>query len=755
LESQSGDIARWVRLAQAGDADAFGEIVVRFQDMAYACACAYLGDAHLAQDAAQEAFVAAYVDLRAGKLDTAAAFPGWLKTIVRRQCSRLARHRSLPTQPIENAPVEAPGDSPTESEEPPYRAEQQRVAMAALRSLPESYRLVTVLFYFSGYTNERIAEVLGVPLTTVKKRLHDARKKLQQWVVNSMSQNLQQNSPSRDPKFAEKIQRLIQPEALKKSEPLVWSVGMGSDLWEMICAAIAGDLEAIRRLLAKDPALVRAAHDYRTALAFAVRENQLEAAALLIERGADPINSGSPDTLLQIARDRGYAQMEKLLEAALAGTQGTPLTGKSAALIAAIRERDPARVRSLLDASPELLHALDERTNQPIHWAAMTRQLEVIDELHARGADLNAQRRDGARPIQLANGDYHYRGWRDVSKDVTTTPRQVIDHLRLRGADCDICTAAHIGDLNRVRELLDQDPTLANKPSEYVTYYACSGTPLRNAAGAGHIKIVKLLLERGADPNLPEEGIAPRGHALHSAVCNGHIEIVKLLLEHGAYANVDIESSADTLSAAIRNLNQPMIELLCSYGASRAVNLLAYYGDVQTAAAVFAADPAQADDPYALECAAGQGNEAFVRLMLRYQPDLAKRIAVGVRSQGPQAATRRRELCELLFKHGMNAAFADWLRITPLHRFAQRGDVENAEIFIAHGADLDARDEECGSTPLGYAAKFGKIEMVELLLKHGAKTNLPDDPPWATPLAWATRRGHAPIVEMLKKHGAT
>jgi hypothetical protein len=58
--------------------------------------------------------------------------------------------------------------------------------------------------------------------------------------------------------------------------------------------------------------------------------------------------------------------------------------------------------------------------------------------------------------------------------------------------------------------------------SDYGAYYAGSGTPLRNAAAGGHIEIVKLLLERGADPNLPEEHIAPRGHALYSAVYNGH-----------------------------------------------------------------------------------------------------------------------------------------------------------------------------------------------------------------------------------------
>ena len=89
----------------------------------------------------------------------------------------------------------------------------------------------------------------------------------------------------------------------------------------------------------------------------------------------------------------------------------------------------------------------------------------------------------------------------------------------------------------------------------------------------------------------------------------------------------EIRSSADALSRAISNSDQRMIELLCSYGASRGVHLLAYDGDTRTAAAVFAANPAMANDPEALANAAGEGHEAFVRLMLRYQPDLPQRIA--------------------------------------------------------------------------------------------------------------------------------
>jgi ankyrin repeat protein len=550
---------------------------------------------------------------------------------------------------------------------------------------------------------------------------------------------------------AAKIQRMIRPEALKKTERLVWATGTGTDVWELFCACIAGDLEAVTRLYAKDPSLIRTQHAYRTPLYFAVRENHVNVATFLLDHGADPFGLAVNDSLMQIARDRGYTEMEKLLEAKYASLHGASPKGE--ALAAAIRQRDLTKVKSLLDAAPELLHAGDERGNQPIHWATMTRQLDVIDELLARGADIDARRQGGARPIQLTNGDYHFRGWRDVPQGWQTTPAQVLAHLRARGAYVDICTAASIGDLERVRELLDQDPSLANRVSEYGTYYIGSGAPLKNAAARGHIEIVKLLLQHGADPNLPEEGIAPHGHALYSAAANQHYEIAKLLLEHGANPNAAVESSADCLSRAIMNADQQMIDLLASYGAARSVEIMAYYGDLRTAAAVFAANPALADDPDALANAAAEGQDAFVRLMLRYRPDLPRRLTF----PGWAVGAKTRALNELLFERGMNPSQPDWLGITPLHHLARKGDVETTTIFLEHGADLHARDEDICSTPLGWAAKYGKTAMVELLLKHGATPNEPDDLPdlaWATPLAWATRRGHAEIVDLLKRHGA-
>lgn len=494
------------------------------------------------------------------------------------------------------------------------------------------------------------------------------------------------------------------PDELKTDKPLLWSTGTGRDVWAMLCAARDGDLAAVRQLLKKDPTLARCSYAYRTPLYFAVLENRVRVAELLLGLPANTLGLAVNDTMLSVARARGYGEMIRLLEQRMDG-RGEPVA-------AAIRAGDLRKVRRLLDGAPELVHAQDERGNQPIHWAVMTRQLKMIDALVERGANLNAQRTDGARPVQLTNGDYLFRGWRDVASK--TKPRAVLAHLRKKGADVDICTASFVGDIARVRELLSVDPGLANRPSDYVTYYACSGTPLRNAAQGGHIEIVRLLLDAGADPNLREEGIAPLGHALHAAVCGGHRDIVELLLAHGARPNVPVESSADTLCAAIRNGDGAMVELLASHGAYRSLELLAYYGDVMTAAAMLGANPRLANDPGALVYAAEEGQTAFVRLMLRVRPGLSKRVGVGGKS---------REITEMLLADGMEVNHRDWLGATPLHHCARKGDVENARLFLERGARVDIVDDEWRLTALGWAEKHEKKEVAALLREVGVFGN--------------------------------
>ena len=195
------EIKTLVEQSQSGDVDAFGCLVKRFQAMAYGSACSYLGDFHLAEDAAQEAFVEAYRSIR--QLRAPEAFPGWFRRIVVKHCDRITRRRALSTVPIENAATVA-DDGPAPDQIVETRELHQRV-MDALRSLPEHQRTTTMLFYIDGYSQAEISEFLDVPVTAVKKRLHDARAKLKEKMLDMVEETLKQNALPDD--FADLVVR--------------------------------------------------------------------------------------------------------------------------------------------------------------------------------------------------------------------------------------------------------------------------------------------------------------------------------------------------------------------------------------------------------------------------------------------------------------------------------------------------------------------------------------------------------------------
>jgi hypothetical protein len=96
----------------------------------------------------------------------------------------------------------------------------------------------------------------------------------------------------------------------------------------------------------------------------------------------------------------------------------------------------------------------------------------------------------------------------------------------------------------------------------------------------------------------------------------------------------------------------------------------------------------------------------------------------------------------------MSANHMNTHHTTLLHDMAYTGDVAKAQLLLAHGAAIDAVDEEFRSTPLGLAARFGRIDMVRLLLDRGAdpKKAAAD---WATPVAWARTKGHREIERLV------
>lgn len=195
--------------------EAFAELVIRFQDMAFACAYAVLGDAYLAEDIAQEAFVVAWQKL--DQLREPNAFPGWFKRIVLSQCNRVTRGKRL-----HFVPLEVGADSPTSNPGPHIVAEKHQLlnkVLRAIKALPDNERLVTTLFYVDGYTQADIGQFLEVPVSTVNKRLHTARQRLRE-SVEVFKDNLHNQRPSRDRNFSDRVNASLRPLISKDWRPI-------------------------------------------------------------------------------------------------------------------------------------------------------------------------------------------------------------------------------------------------------------------------------------------------------------------------------------------------------------------------------------------------------------------------------------------------------------------------------------------------------------------------------------------------------
>lgn len=215
------ELTSLVMRAQTGDLNAYGAIVRRFQDMAYGCGYSLLGDFHLAEDAAQEAFIEAYRDLP--KLREPAAFPGWFRRIVFKHCDRLTRGKRVSTVPLQAAAEMASRD-PDPAEVVEKREIKDKV-LDAIHALPENERMVTTLFYINGYSQKEIAAFLDVPITTVKNRLHTSRKRLKERMVHMVADELKSYPLS--PEFPERIRLL-----LELPRPLDIEGHPVHDLWE-------------------------------------------------------------------------------------------------------------------------------------------------------------------------------------------------------------------------------------------------------------------------------------------------------------------------------------------------------------------------------------------------------------------------------------------------------------------------------------------------------------------------------------------
>ncbi len=171
-----------VERALTGDAEAFGEIVERWERRIFALAFGMLGREDDARDATQETFLAAFRNLRGFRGD--AKVSSWLHRIAVNQCitrQRRAKVRSetnLDDQEEKNA-----ASLSTPVQYSPARVAEARESTVAVRravnSLPLDLRQVVVMKEFEELTFKEIAEALDLPISTVKSRLYTALRQLQ------------------------------------------------------------------------------------------------------------------------------------------------------------------------------------------------------------------------------------------------------------------------------------------------------------------------------------------------------------------------------------------------------------------------------------------------------------------------------------------------------------------------------------------------------------------------------------------------
>lgn len=176
-----------VRRAQAGDDDAFGELVERNRRAVFRAVLAALGSPAEADDVAQEAFVTAYRKLDSFRGE--AAFRTWVLAIAWRKAldrrKSMTRWLRLTVAPPENEGEvtdwieQMPGDTRSQ-EDQLAGAQLQETVKRLIRTLPRKLRDALLLAGSGEYTYEQIGHILGVPVGTVKWRVSEARRVLKQ-----------------------------------------------------------------------------------------------------------------------------------------------------------------------------------------------------------------------------------------------------------------------------------------------------------------------------------------------------------------------------------------------------------------------------------------------------------------------------------------------------------------------------------------------------------------------------------------------
>jgi ankyrin repeat protein len=252
-------------------------------------------------------------------------------------------------------------------------------------------------------------------------------------------------------------------------------------------------------------------------------------------------------------------------------------------------------------------------------------------------------------------------------------------------------------------------------------------TALYWAARNGHVAVVQLLLEKGADVEVKD---IDGDTALHRPAWNGHEAVVQLLLKKG----VDIEAKDigghTALHGAVHNGHEAVVRLLLEKGVG--VEVKNNNGDT------------------ALHQAAWKGHEAVVRLLLEKGVDVEVKNNNGDTALHQAAWKGHEAVVRLLLENGADKEGVDDQGGSVLHLAARGGNINVINLLIDLGLDINAKDKR-GECPLHYAASGGSLQAVERILQLDPIIYA-DSVGWS-PLHWAARSGNLQLFKLLREAG--
>jgi len=322
--------------------------------------------------------------------------------------------------------------------------------------------------------------------------------------------------------------------------------------------------------------------------------------------------------------------------------------------------------------------------------------------------------------------------------------------------------AAADGDAEKVKHLISKGIDVNTKGTFDLP-------PLLGAVGEGHVEIVKVLLENGANVGVGDCCYTPLYYAIWEDPAG--IETAKALISAGADVNAPPKpKGADygLLDYAVLYERQDMVRILIKAGADVNAEYVGGLTPLHHALRLADADMAKLFVGTGVEVPAFhnailEGNLAEVKQLVESGTDVDTPDRSGWTPARWAVCMGQKAVVEYLLNQGADPTgkvhgtltgggnkFGDE---TLLHQASKLGSTEIAKALIANGAQVDAKGERA-YTPLQDAAKWGREEVAKLLIANGADVNYIAAKDGAFPLRGAAGMGHEAIVELLIANGA-